>query len=152
MIIDQIKNVSLYFGLGDKITTALKFLKENDFSQMEPGRYEINGSDVYAMINFYENKPQKEGSWEAHRQYIDVHFIVEGAERMGYANLDQMKALQDYKPNEDFLLLEGSGDFFTVRQGTFVIFGPTDAHMPGLAINKPQAVKKVVVKVKIDSE
>jgi beta-galactosidase beta subunit len=34
--------------------------------------------------------------------------------------------------------------------GTFVIYFPHDAHMPGLALEKPAGVVKVVVKVLVD--
>lgn len=150
MIIDKIKNSSLYFNLGKKITKALKFLAESDFSQMESGRYEIDGSNIFAIVNIYETKLEKEGSWEAHRQYIDIHFMVEGSEAMGYANLDKMKTSQGYDPNKDSISLEGNGDLFILEPGIFAIFYPTDAHMPGVLIDGPQLVKKIVVKVKID--
>jgi len=34
--------------------------------------------------------------------------------------------------------------------GYFAIFYPEDAHMPGLAVEGPESVKKVVVKVRVD--
>ena len=148
MVIDEIKNASLYFGMGKGIERALRYLKETDFSKMEPGRYELDGSNIYAMVNCYQTKREEESSWEAHRKYIDVQFIVEGAERMGYANLNKMKVSQEYNSENDFLILKGEGNFFTVPERTFVIFGPEDVHMPNLAIGKPQQVKKIVVKIK----
>jgi YhcH/YjgK/YiaL family protein len=57
-----------------------------------------------------------------------------------------------YDEAKDFLSLqgEGKGDFFIVREGTFVILLPQDGHMPGIAVSTPQPVKKCVVKVALD--
>ena len=41
------------------------------------------------------------------------------------------------------------GDRVTATAGTFVVFYPHDAHMPGLALGKPSPVRKVVVKVAV---
>ena len=111
---------------------------------------EIDGRKVYVMVQQYETKPMEKGRWEAHRKYIDVQYVHQGAELFGYANLQDLKA-GSYDEAKDFLLLqgEGKGDFFRVGEGTFVILFPQDGHMPGMAISTPQPVKKFVVKVAI---
>jgi beta-galactosidase beta subunit len=35
-------------------------------------------------------EPAEEGVWEAHREYIDIQYIVQSCERMGFANLRTM--------------------------------------------------------------
>jgi len=149
MVIDSIRNAPLYYGLGDRIVSALKFLQESDFSAMEPGKYEIDGSNVYALVQKYESKPREAGKWEAHRKYIDVQYVSEGTEQMGYACIDAMKVTKEYDGEGDYLLLEGEGSMLVCRAGTFAIFSPEDAHMPGIALDKPQEIKKVVVKVRV---
>ena len=147
MIIDNIKNAPLYYGVSERIAVALKFLRENDFSVMNPGKYEIDGSNVYALVQRYESKPVEKCKWEAHRRYIDVQYVAEGIEQIGYANLGQMKVSQEYREEGDYLLLEGKGDFFIFRDGNFAIFAPQDVHMPCIAAAEPQIIKKVVVKI-----
>ncbi len=149
MIIDTLKNSALYQGLGPRIAAGLNYLKSTDFSRLEPGKYEIDGQRLFAMVQGYTSKPRHEGKWEAHRKYIDIQFIVRGVESMGYANLDALTVSQPYNDKDDYLLLEGSGDFLTAGAGTFILFAPQDAHMPGLALTTPQPVIKVVVKVLI---
>lgn len=150
MIIDHIDNVSFYYGLGDRIVKALEFLKNNDFSNMECGTYEIDGSNVYAMVKRYESKPIEKGLWEAHRKYIDVQYVVEGEEKIGYSNLSSMQEVQEYNPEKDFLELKGTGDFFVLEKGKFAIFTPQDVHMPEIASHSTKNVTKVVIKVLID--
>lgn len=148
MIIDHLKNASQYAGTNKRLAAALGYLQSTDLDSVPPGRYEIDGSDVFAIIQEYESKPKEKGYWEAHRQYIDVQYVARGAELMGYAHLDRLRP-GEYDASRDFLPLEGEGDFFEVREGTFVILSSQDAHMPGIAVTLPRSVKKVVVKVRM---
>jgi biofilm protein TabA len=74
--------------------------------------------------------------------------MVSGQERMGVANLRIMQ-VGEYVPEKDFQPMSGIGNYLDVFAGSFVIFFPEDGHMPGLCVNAPEAVRKVVLKVKI---
>jgi len=150
MIIDRLEKASLYREVHQRLAAAFDYLQKTDLDKITPGTYEIEGRKVYVMVQQYETKPKEKGRWEAHRKYIDVQFVHQGAELFGYANLRDLKE-GPYDEAKDFLPLqgEGRGDFFRVPQGTFVILFPQDAHMPGMAISAPQPVKKFVVKVAI---
>lgn len=147
MIIDVLENAQLYAGLHSRIELGLSFLKSNNFSEMEPGKYEIDGKNVFALVQAYQTKPKDAGVWESHRRYIDIQYVAEGMERIGYANLKTLTPSQPYDKENDFELFKGHGDFLTVNAGTFAIFAPQDAHMPCIAIQEPLQVKKVVIKV-----
>lgn len=149
MIVDNIKNADLYFGMGARIEKALKYLQKTDFAGMKPGRYEIDGDNVYALVQEYESKPLADGKWEAHRRYIDVQFVAGGTEQMGYAYGASLQVSKEYDSEGDYLLYQGNGSMIVCTAGTFVIFGPEDVHMPCMAVNVPKPVKKVVVKVKV---
>jgi len=147
MIVDSIKHGSLYYSLGTRIEKALKYLEQTDFSKLEPGRYDIAGDEIYAMIQDYEPLSQEQKRWEAHRRYIDVQFIASGAEMMGYAGIESLRVTEDYDESKDITWLEGEGSFIKARAGTFVILYPHDAHMPGTSDGAPGQVRKVVVKI-----
>jgi YhcH/YjgK/YiaL family protein len=148
MIIDRLEKASLYKGIHKGLAAAFDYLQKTDLGKVEPGTHEIEGRKVYVMVQQYETKPMEKGRWEAHRKYIDVQYVHQGVERFGYANVLELKS-GNYDEAKDFLSLEGEGkgDFFLVRQGTFVILFPQDGHMPGMAVSTPQPVKKFVVKV-----
>ena len=148
MIIDQLKNVSMYYPLSPRLERALRYLEVMDLEQLELGQYEIAGESVFAMVQEYDSKPMEEGFWEAHRKYIDVQYVVSGTEKIGYTSIEGLRA-GDYDEEKDFVKLEGEGDFLEMQAGTFMILAPQDAHMPGMAIEQLQPVKKIVVKVKI---
>ena len=162
MIIDQLKNVDSDFyagllagannyGVLRRIKAALHFLQSTDLENLPVGRIELEGKQLFALVQEYNTKPRGKGFWEAHRQYIDVQYVVSGVEHMGYVNLAQMK-VGTYDAKTDFLPMEGEGNFLVMPAGTFTIFAPQDGHMPGMAVSDPQPVKKVVVKVAIEGE
>jgi YhcH/YjgK/YiaL family protein len=109
---------------------------------------DIDGDNLYALVQEYVTKPVEQGVWEAHRRYIDVQYMVSGTERMGVANLRVMR-LGEYSAEKDFQPMIGTGNFLDVFAGAFVIFFPEDAHMPGLQASQPEFIRKVVLKVKI---
>ena len=48
--------------------------------------------------------------WEAHRKYIDVQYIVDGSERMGYTYLrSELVVREPYDPQKDFAFYEAAG-------------------------------------------
>jgi YhcH/YjgK/YiaL family protein len=148
MIFDTLDNHARYVGLGYNLPAAMKFLLENDLTSLPPGRMDLNGDNLYVLVQEYNTKPAEQGMWEAHRKYIDVQYMVSGQERMGVANLRTMQ-LGEYVTEKDFQPMSGRGNHLDVFAGSFVIFFPEDAHMPGLCVNAPESVKKVVLKVKI---
>lgn len=149
MIADSLKNAHLYYGLSEGIKTGLEFLQNNDFSKLVPGKYEIAGSTVFALVQSYESKPIENGKWEAHKKYIDIQYVFSGIEKMGYAVVNKLKVTQEYNEAQDCHLFEGEGSFITASANSFLIFYPDDAHMPCIAKDTPIQVKKVVVKVPV---
>ncbi|KAF0151944.1 MAG: beta-D-galactosidase [Ignavibacteria bacterium] len=150
MIYDNIKNAHIYFPLGEKIVKALKYLQTTDFSTVAPGTYDIEGTDVYAIISEYNTKPLSSGKWESHKKYIDVQFLHTGKEKIGFSESKKMMLLEEYDSIKDVAIYKGEGHFVNVDENHFLMLFPTDVHMPGIAINIPKAVKKVVVKVSTD--
>ena len=149
MIVDRIANAGLYAGMGKRIALALDYLRKTDFGGVKAGRYEIEGANVYALVQERSTRPRESALWEAHRKYFDIQYLFEGVELMGYANVGDLAVCEDYDAEKDMVMLKGEGDFFVLRPGRFAIFGPEDAHMPCLALTAPQPVKKVVVKVRV---
>lgn len=150
MIIDRLKNSGIYMGLGPGVSKALRYLRKTDFLKMGPGRYEVEGQSIYAIIQRYETKPVEKGVWEAHRKYIDVQYMLKGSELMGYACLSRLRA-GAYDEEKDSVTLAGSGEFILVREGDFILFTPEDAHMPGLSEAEAETVLKAVLKVRIEA-
>lgn len=150
MIVDSLANAETYYGLSDSIKKALQYIETHDLKAMEPGKYEIDGDDLYINVGSeYSPKSCDEGIWEAHRDYIDIQYVIEGCEYMGYANIETLTTTEEYRKDIDAELFEGKGDRILVTEGNFAVFFPQDGHMPGILACANQKSRKAVVKVKI---
>jgi YhcH/YjgK/YiaL family protein len=149
MILDNIKNIQLYADLSPSIVRALKYLRDTDFSKLAPGRYEISGNEIFSIIHNYKTKEMEDCRLEAHRRYIDIHFMAEGSEVIGYSLFNNQEPATDYDEENDFILYCGEKNYLILDEGMFAVFYPSDLHMPGLITEKPTDVKKVVIKVKV---
>lgn len=148
MIFGRIENYQHYKGLSPLLNRAFEYIRAADLLILAAGHYAIDGNNLYAIISESATKPEAEGTWEAHRRYIDLHYIIMGTERMGFAPVSRLKP-GGYDHDKDFLLLEGTGDFLTLHERDFVLLWPEDAHMPGIAVAGPSLVKKGVFKIRV---
>ena len=149
MIIDTIANSHLYYAMDDKIKRAFEYIHQIDVNTIPVGKYEIDGDKLYALVQEYNTKPKEQGFWEAHRRYIDLQYVVQGAEQVGYANINHLRQ-GEYDTAKDFLPLYGDGSIINLQSGSFTLLLPEDAHMPGLAMDKPRAIRKIVIKISVD--
>jgi len=148
MIVDRLENAHLYQGLGAPIHKALEYLRNTDFSSLAAGTHEIDGKQVYAIVNDYETQIYEAQAFEAHRKYLDVQYLAQGEELIGYAPYTGQTPTQEYHEEHDYALYQGEPDFIHMQQGMFAIFFPTDLHMPGMG-KAVSPVRKVVVKVAV---
>lgn len=136
----------------ERWNAAFRFLKENDLSELDLERYDIDGDNLYVSVSEYLTKNEEDALYEAHRKYIDIQYVVSGREVIGIAPLAEKGAVEEsYDPVRDI-------EFFTIDKVVnyeadpekFFIFFPEDAHRPGLKYNDNSLVRKIVVKLKID--
>lgn len=149
MIIDRLENSKFYYGLGIAFETSFKYLQKVDLENLKCGKYDIDGNRIFVNIMEYETKNVDECLWEAHKQYVDIQYIISGREKMGYINYEDIDITNEYKTNTDVLFGTGTGQFLNVKKGEFVIFTPNDGHMPSLNIERLEYVKKAVIKILI---
>jgi YhcH/YjgK/YiaL family protein len=148
MIYDVLENTKLYSSITHSLGRAFSFLLSNDLASLKPGRMEIEGDLIYVLVQEYMTKPESAGKWEAHKRYIDVQYLVSGSEYVGFSPISKM-TLGDYNPQKDFQALKGIGQKIQLIAGSFMVFFPQDAHMPGLTNGFDTPVKKIVVKCAI---
>jgi YhcH/YjgK/YiaL family protein len=149
MVIDRIAHANLYVSLGPRVARALDYLQQTDVAALAPGTYELDGRRLYAMIQEYTTKPLDQGKWEAHIRYADLQCVARGAERIGYGPMTSFEQ-QAYDPEKDYMALAGAGEVLTLENGTFMLLWPGEGHMPGIAVDVPAVVKKIVIKIEIE--
>ncbi len=152
MILDFAANLDFYRNLGieGRYAKAVDFLKSHDLKSLDNGKYEIDGKNVYANVMEYDTIPWDEASYEAHKDYTDIQYIIEGCEIMTYAPVDQLTASTPYNEAKDVTKFDNSvaGLRVAVHGGEYMIFNPWDGHKPKAADGEPSHVKKIVVKIK----
>ena len=148
MIFDRLENINNYKGLG-RVYTALKFMAETDFKNIPIGKYELDGSNIYYMVQKYDTNPDKTIA-EAHKKYIDIQFIVSGEEVIAVAPIQTEKKLTEAKEEKDVWFYECKTQAVILKDGDFMVLYPSDLHLPGKAVNEPSEVLKVVFKVRVD--
>jgi biofilm protein TabA len=150
MILDTITSAPSYVGLNPHFATAFAWLA--DFDPDTPdGRVDLEGDDLYALVQSYGTVPPDQKAYESHRTYADIQFVAAGAEVIYYAPINRLRPTMGYDPVKDCLLYAdpSAGTPLHLGPGTFAIFLPHDGHKPGCSAGHPSPIKKVVVKVRL---
>ena len=152
MILDTITHSHTYANLGPDFAKGFAFLHQFDGSQA-PGRYEIDGDRVFALVQKYTTKTVESALYEAHRRYSDIQFIFSGRETILWAPLAAMsEQTMPYDDAKDAALWKCNISDFTPLQlsaGQMALFFPQDAHAPSIEWETSCEVVKVVVKVQV---
>jgi YhcH/YjgK/YiaL family protein len=149
MIFDKIENAYLYAKMHVGINKALNYIEKTNFLELANGKHEIEGDAIFAIVNEYETKKPDENLLESHIKYIDIQFIAQGIEQIGFTTFKNQKPVKLYDGADDYMLFKEPYSLITLNKGMFAIFYPDDIHIPGLMTDTISKVKKVVVKVKI---
>ena len=82
MIFSSINSKDDFSSYPKAVQRAIKYLKENDFVNMEPGVYELEGKLMYAQVFDAETGSVNEKRPEVHEKYLDVQFLASGRENL----------------------------------------------------------------------
>ncbi|TWR30974.1 DUF386 domain-containing protein [Mucilaginibacter pallidiroseus] len=128
---------------------AFKYLKETNLQNLPPGKYAIDGDNVFAIVSESTAKDKETAKWESHRNYIDLQYVIRGKEQMGVAPAATATVTAPYETTKDVINYTANGTYYTAIPGTILLFFPADAHQPGVKADGFDTVKKVVVKVRV---
>lgn len=144
MIIGRIEDFEKYFSVNVNFRKALEWLKVSSSAAVSQ-KIEIDGEKVWGKI-FLDSGENK--VYEAHRKFIDIHFIVSGEEEFAWSDINALTVTKEYDSSADYLLLDGNVNNFLMKEGMFCICFPEDAHIPGYSVKSDKA-KRAMVKVEI---
>jgi len=150
MIIDQLEHAHRYYSVHSRIKEAFDYIAHTDLATMAPGKYEIDGDELFAIVQEYDTMDAAKEQMESHRKYADVQYMINGTEQVGLAVWGEQEVSRSYNSDDDYMLYADKPSFWsTLAEGMFMIFFPTDLHMPCIQAGAPMKVKKVVVKVRM---
>lgn len=149
MIYDSIERLHLWLP---RCAEAAVFALNTDFSALPDGRVEL-GNGIYASIQSYTTSAPDTASFEAHRKYADVQFIVDGDyEDCGiFIPASSLDIRVPYDEEKDILFgYADSRSSVRLSRGSFALFMPDDAHMPGRRSDSAAVrVRKCVIKIPV---
>lgn len=151
MIFDTLKNIGCYRGLSANFDRAIDFILDTDFSAQAAGRYEIDGDNVFYMIQEPRLKEEDEALYEIHARYADIQLALTDGETILALPKDSIEDWQEFDAEKDigFSANAEPGIPLEMNAGSFAIFFPQDAHMPCLRGGDARTCRKLVVKVKL---
>ena len=151
MIHSSLPHADRYASLHPAFSACLSYLKAFD-PATPAGRYEIEGTDAFALVQHYETAPATTKPIEAHRQMIDIQFLATGSEIIQFTPPRRQNPSTEYDAEGDCQLFDTTDDISDgiLQAGELAIFFPEDLHKPGCVKGEsPRPVVKVVVKVPV---
>lgn len=149
MIFDSIQNKENYreYEMLYQILCYLDSLKQGELPLPDTV---ICENRVFCNPVSLTSKPEEACIYEAHKKYIDLHYIVAGREGIATADVKSLTESVPYNAERDIVFYKGSASGrYLLNPGDFMVCYPSDAHMVAIMENKPENIEKVVVKIKV---
>lgn len=149
----DLSDTARYERTNPGFAKAFEFLRRSDLKDLPPGRYQIDGSNCWAIVLDADLMPMKERQVEAHRTYIDIQVPLGGEEAYGLWEMDDEHLTLPFDEQNDIVLFKGDARPVTIKPGqAFIFFPPYGAHKPACQADKgPSRIRKVVVKIRADA-
>jgi biofilm protein TabA len=155
MIVAKLEHMTGQIAPTPNMQRALDFLRQVRGRDLPDGRVEIDGDRVFSLVQSYQTVAADDPVLcEAHRKYIDVQYVAAGQEVIAWASTDHLTVTADYDETKEAwfgTLPAADTTFVRLAAGELAVLYPTDGHAPRLAASAPAAVKKIVVKVAVES-
>lgn len=152
MIIDHMGNSQWYESLHPLFNKAFDFIRKSDLKTMETGRYDLEGDDLFALVQEYDTVDFKDKFFETHKKYIDIQYMINGSEMMGHGDKARLTVTAPYNEDKDVEKYDPAQlSECRLDSGFYALFFPGDPHMPGCTVpgSETQKVKKLVIKIKM---
>ena len=149
MITDSIRNIDLYKDIHKDFPKVFEYMKTLG-KDSPKGPFVIDGDNVHGSVWTIETKGfAEERLLEKHDKFIDIHYILDGSEKFGYADAETLTADCEYNSEEDYIFLKGKATGVVLTTGHFCIVFPDDAHSPYCINEEVETVKRCVIKIRV---
>lgn len=137
-------------GLHPVLQQALTLAVGENPQEKTPGRYELQGDNIYMNVMQFATQSPEQKKAELHREYIDIQVLLSGEERILFGMTDSARQCEEMHVEDDYQLCSQIADeqAMVLKPGRFVIFMPGEPHKPGCVVQAAMDIKKVVIKVR----
>ena len=146
MIVCPWKDLGRYTAVVPGLEEAMKVVAE--LTDYTPRTIPLSDGNRI-MVQQATTKTAEGAKFEAHRNYLDIQYIVKGEEYVGWAPLETLEMEGEYNAAKDKATLVGHADFMRIGEGYCYVVYPEDAHIPGTYLENPCDIIKLVVKLKV---
>ncbi len=146
MILASLAEADRYVALHPLFPRAFEFLRNTDLKALAPGRHDVQGEQIFAIVEACEGRKRAEAKLECHRRYIDIQLVLEGVDEMGWKPVAAcVDPATDYDAARDIRFFnDAPSSWIATPPGAFCLFFPDDAHAP---LVSTEVIRKIVVKV-----
>jgi biofilm protein TabA len=126
---------------------VIAFLRDRNLELMAPGKYPIDGDNIFAIITEPEPKNLDTAGFETHKNFIDLHYVISGKEDIyTQGKKDSVVITKPYDETKDVQNYYIKGKAHTATPDYFFLFFPGELHQAG--IRSGGKVKKLVIKIR----
>lgn len=149
MIFDNIRNREYYKDNG--LSKVLEVMSNISVENFPEERIEIVDNDIFINAVMLESKPEENCIFEAHKKFIDIHYIVSGVEVIKVSDVSNLSDIGDYNEQNDILFYKTGESSSTVvlRAGDFLVCYTHDAHKVAIQHDGVSNIKKLVGKMRV---
>ncbi|NBH32062.1 DUF386 domain-containing protein [Clostridiaceae bacterium] len=138
------------------IGDAIRYCRETDVSNMGECEILLKGEALIVRICDRMTEAKEKKLPEVHRRYAELQYVAEGWEQIGYyPDRGDNQILADCLEEKDTLYYKEnplSGEIMLpMTPGTYAVFFPEDVHRPFCQAEAPARVKKIVVKIALET-
>lgn len=110
MILSNLSNCQRIEALSPALKRVLEYVRQHDLTQVSAGRITIEGTNIFINVDDAQLVPQEQQKLEVHRQYIDIHFPLNGNEVVGWSDIQQLTAqsVAPFDCDKDFAFMPNS--------------------------------------------
>ncbi len=153
MIVGDLARVTSQIPMTPNLQSAFAYLAEHGQDELPTGRQIVDGDKVYVEVQAYETIEGSYDTFEGHRSYLDIQYVVEGEELIGWVSIDDVLESKPFDTENDYWLATAARDKVTevrLHGGQLAVLYPEDMHAPRRAAGSASTVRKLVVKVAIE--
>lgn len=152
MIVLHKKDIEKYINMDERLSAALQMIADGVADTAPFGKTE-DSENYYHNTQSYETKVFENTKYESHEYWIDIQYIRAGKERIDVL-LDKEDAnMYEHNKDNDCIFYAAKENAYAsqvyLEPGMMAVFYPEDLHRPCICVDSPEAVEKVVFKVRV---
>ena len=136
--VQSLPSAGLHPALQDALTLALAARPQ----EKAPGRYELQGDNIFMNVMTFNTQSPVEKKAELHEQYIDIQLLLNGEERILFGMAGTARQCEEFHHEDDYQLCSAieNEQAIILKPGMFAVFMPGEPHKPGCVVGVTREV------------